>query len=227
MKTIITSIALAVLATTLFVSQSMASGESNCQIIYGGGQVCNTSVKFTINKLVQTPGKDYVDNLTVNDPRYSAGQIVNFKIVITNTGSTELKNLSVVDTFPQHVNFSTGEGNYDSNSRKLSFTIGSLPVGQSREFIITSKVDDEGKLPTNSGVNCLVNTARAVDASGAAAEDSSQVCIQKNFVTAVPTPEVFQKVPVKNIPNTGPEMLPLIGLIPTAIAGFMLRRKKI
>ena len=61
-----------------------AGSESNCQVIYGGGEVCETKVKFTINKLVQNPGKggNYVENLNINDPRLKPGQNVNFKIVI-------------------------------------------------------------------------------------------------------------------------------------------------
>ncbi len=36
---------------------------------------------------------------------------------------------------------------------------------------------------------------------------------------------MFEATPVKKIPETGPEMLPLLGLIPAGIAGFAMRRK--
>ena len=227
MKKTITSFALALMATAvLATSSAFAAGESNCQIIYGGGQVCSQSVKFTINKLVQNPGKggEYVDNLTANDNKYTAGKTVSFKIIVTNTGSTTLTNLSVVDTFPQHINFSAGAGSYDAGNKKLSFTVPSLAAGKSQEFVISGKVVDEGNLPSNAGITCVTNTVRAVDNSGATAEDASQVCIQKN-VFGTPAPEVFQKVPVKQVPATGPELYSLIALIPTGLAGVMLRRK--
>ena len=43
-----------------------AAGQSNCQIIYGGGEVCEEQVKFTINKLVQKPGKGGGDLLKIS-----------------------------------------------------------------------------------------------------------------------------------------------------------------
>lgn len=227
MKKLITSFGLALCATAVFAtSNAFAAGESNCQTVYGGGQTCTSSVKFTLNKLVQNPGKggSFVDNLTVNDVKYTAGKTVNFKIVVTNTGSSTLTNVSVVDTFPQYINFATGAGNYDANSKKLAFTISSLAAGKSQEFILTGKVVDENQLPTTAGITCVTNTARAVDATGAAADDSSQVCIQKN-VFGAPAPEVFQKVAVNQVPATGPELFSLIALIPTGLAGIMLRRK--
>lgn len=228
MNKLITSFALAAMAMAVFsTSNAYAAGESNCQVVYGGGQTCTTGVKFTINKLVQTPGKGggaYVDNLTVNDAKYTAGGTVSFKIVVTNTGSTTLNNVTVVDTFPQFLTFAAGAGTYDSGSRKLTFTIPSLVAGASREFIVTAKVVDEGSLPSTAGITCVSNSAHAVDSSGAAADDMSQVCIQKN-VFSTPTPEVFQKVPVNQIPATGPELYSLIALIPTGIAGIMLRKK--
>jgi len=226
MKNLITSFAFAVTALALFATSSAFAGESNCQTVYGGGQTCTSSVKFTINKLVQNPGKggEYVDNLTVNDNKYTAGKTVSFKIIVTNTGSSTLTNLSVVDTFPQYINFAAGAGSYDTGNKKLSFIIPSLGAGKSQEFVISGKVVDEGNLPSNAGITCVTNTARAVDNSGAAAEDASQVCIQKN-VFGAPTPEVFQKVPVKQVPATGPELYSLIALIPTGLAGVMLRRK--
>lgn len=227
MNKLIISFAFAVLAGVLFTSQIFASGESNCQTIYGGGQTCNSGVKFTLNKLVQVPGKgggNYVDNLTVSDAKYTAGQTVNFKIVVTNTGTTTLNNVAVVDTFPQFINFTAGAGNYNSGNKQLAFTIPSLATGASQEFIVSGKVVDEGQLPTTAGITCVTNTAHAGDTSGSVADDMSQVCIQKN-VFGAPTPEVFQKVPVNQIPATGPELYSLIGLIPTGIAGIMLRKK--
>ena len=228
MKNLIASFGLALCATALFAtSNAFAAGESNCQIIYGGGQVCAKSVKFTLNKLVQSAGKGgaFVENLNINDSKFSAGQTINFKIVVTNTGSTTITNLSVVDSFPQFIGFVSGAGNFDANSKKLSFTIDSLNPGQSREFIVTGKVVNEELLPSSASTTCVINTVRAIDNSGATADDSAQACIQKNVISTTSSPEVFQKVPVKQVPATGPELYSLIALIPTGLAGVMLRRK--
>lgn len=207
---------------------AIASGESNCQVVYGGGETCNPQIKFTINKMVQKPGKgggDFVDNLTLNDPRFSGNQNVNFKIVIENTGNTKITDLSVVDTFPSLVTFVAGSGSFDKNNNTLSFTIGSLEAGKKVEYIITGKTFEEKNLPNNQAVTCVVNNVKAKDSSGSEATDSSQLCIEKNVLGAVPTPQVFVQIPPKSIPATGPEMLPLLGLIPAGITGFYLRRK--
>ncbi|OIP57802.1 MAG: hypothetical protein COX79_03730 [Candidatus Levybacteria bacterium CG_4_10_14_0_2_um_filter_36_16] len=229
MNKLFKALSFSAIALCLSVSSTFAAGnESNCQIVYGGGEVCNPSVKFTLNKTVQTPGKgggDFVDNLTINDSRFVAGQNISFKINITNTGNSTVNNIRVVDTFPQFLSFVAGAGSFDSNNKTLSFTIDKLDAGKGQDVIITAKVVNDSDLPTNSGITCVTNVAKATDSTGNTAEDSSQVCIQRNVTVVTPTPQIFEKVTTKQIPATGPEMLPLIGLIPAGLTGFYLRRK--
>ena len=205
-----------------------AGGSSNCQGVYGGGEVCQTQVKFTINKLVQMPGKgggDFVENMGVNDPRFSPGQNVNFKIVITNTGRADITNLNVVDTFPQFVTFVAGVGNSNVGASQINFVVGSLPQGKSVEYVITGKIADEGNLPNNQAVTCVTNNVSATTSDGQKASDNAQLCIEKNVLGATPGPQIFNKQQVQNIPSTGPELGYLFGLIPTGALGFYLKRK--
>jgi hypothetical protein len=44
-------------------------------------------------------------------------------------------------------------------------------------------------------------------------------------VNVTPTPVVLSAAIVKTTPATGPEMLPLFGLIPAALGGLFLRKK--
>lgn len=219
---------LLILSAFFALAQNAFAGESNCQVVYGGGQTCTTSVKFTVNKLVQIPtkgGGDFVDNFTINDQKLSGGQTVNFKIVITNTGDTTLKNLTVVDTFPQFLNFTAGNGTFNSNNKTLTFVIDSLDAGKSAEFVISAKASEEKDLPNGSGVTCTTNNVLATDSTGSQGSDNAQVCIQKNVLAAAAAPQVFEKVPTKQIPATGPELYSLIGLIPAGLGGIYLRRK--
>lgn len=225
----------AVLFATLFTAipvsaAGSAVGTSTCQVVYGGGEVCNTPVQFTINKMVQVPGKgggNFVDNLTINDQKFFAGQDATFKVVIQNTGSTDISNLNVVDTLPDFFTFKSGTGNYNANNRTLTWDTGKISAGQSLEYMIVLTVMSDDRLPANQGVTCLINDARATESSGATAEDSSQACIQKQVITTTTTttPTVFGQVPVKSIPNTGPELYSLIGLIPMGAAGVFLKKK--
>lgn len=221
------SIALAITTLGFISAVATAAGNSNCQVIYGGGEVCDRNIEFSLEKYVQKANKggEYVENLNTNDPRFSANQEVSFKIVVKNVGQNTIESMTVTDTLPQYVTFVSGAGNYDKNTNKISFTIQNLAKNEQKEFIIVTKIVDENALPTDKAISCVVNNVTAVENSGTSAKDSSQFCIEKQVVTAKPTPQVYDKTPVKNIPNTGPEMLPLFGLIPAGLAGIALRRK--
>ena len=72
-------------------SIAFASGAySNCDVVYGGGEVCPPNVSFTLDKLVQSPtkGGQFVDNLTVNDPMFNPNQDVTFQVKVKNTGDS-------------------------------------------------------------------------------------------------------------------------------------------
>jgi len=222
-----TVIAIATLLLSLGVATSAhAAGNSRCQVIYGGGEVCEKDIKFTLNKLVKRPGGDFVENLNVNDPKYSASQNVDFKVVIENTGNSKIDNATITDTFPQYLTFVSGNGNYDQNSRKLTFNVTNLEKGQKQEFVITARVVEDKLLPQDQTAVCVNNQVTARETNGATASDSSQVCIERHIVGAKPTPQVFESVPVKKIPETGPEALSLIALVPAGLAGLALRKKK-
>jgi uncharacterized repeat protein (TIGR01451 family) len=217
-----------VLALSLgVVTNVFAAGTSNCQFIYGGGEVCEEQLKFTINKLVQkvNKGGEYVENLTINDPRIGPGQNVNFKIVIENTGNTDIKNLNVVDTFPQFLSFVSGVGNASAGAKQVNFVVGELKKGQKVEYVLTAKAADASALPNNQAVTCVTNNVKATSTDGQEASDNAQVCIEKQVLGATPAPQVFDKPQMKQLPPTGPELAYLFGLIPTGIAGFYLKKK--
>ena len=217
----------AFLATTgLAFADGTGSGTSSCQVIYGGGEVCNNQTKFSINKLVAIPGKsDFIDNLNINDAKYSAGQTVPFKIIITNTGNTKIGHIKVTDSLPQYLTFVSGDGAWDANARTITFNVNDLDAGRAQQFMINAKVSDNNQLPQDQGSLCVVNQVNAFEDKGSTASDSSQICITRQVALTTPTPEIFTTVPVKKIPNTGPEMLPLLGLIPAGISGYFIRKK--
>lgn len=213
------------LTASLFPSKAFA----DCQPIYGGGQTC-TSFSFSVQKLVLVPGKgattDYVNNLTINDPKYSPTQNVSFEIIVTNTGSQNIPTITVVDTFPQFLSFVSGPGTFNSANKTLTFTVTNLAAGQSTSpFIVTGKIADANSLPTDQGIICLLNQATGTDSNGLINSASSQFCVQKSVLGS--TPQVFPVTNVVSTPATGPEMLPLMALIPSGLGGLILRRKSI
>src|SRR3990167_8559673 len=226
-KTMNKFIATLLFSAVLFgtVASTANAAGSNCQAIYGCGEVCNEQVKFTINKLVQKPNKggEFVENLTASDPRFAPDQNVNFKIVIENTGSREIASLNVVDTFPQFLSFVAGVGNANVGAKQINFVISNFKAGQKVEYVLTAKTGSAGELPANQAITCVTNNVVATASNGATASDNSQLCIEKSIV--VPTPEVMAKPFVKNIPSTGPEMGLLLGLAPLGALGVFLKRK--
>ena len=212
------------LGATLLPTKAFAE----CQPIYGGGQTC-TSYSFSVQKLVETPGKGgqgYVNNLSINDPKYSPNQQVNFEIIVTNTDSQTIPAITVVDTFPQFVEFVSGPGSFNSDNKTLTFTINNLGAGQSKTYVVSGKIADANSLPTDQGIMCLTNQAAATDSNGLMNSASSQFCVQKSILGAS-QPQVFSAPVVVKTPATGPEMLPLFALLPGGLAGFILRKKSI
>ena len=212
------------LGATLFPTKAFAE----CQPIYGGGQTC-TSYSFSVQKLVETPGKGgqgYVNNLSINDPKYSPSQQVNFEIIVTNTDSQTIPAITVVDTFPQFVGFVSGPGSFNSDNKTLTFTINDLGAGQSKTYVVSGKIADANSLPTDQGIMCLTNQAAATDSNGLMNSASSQFCVQKSIL-GTSEPQVFSTPVVVKTPATGPEMLPLFALLPGGLAGFILRKKSI
>lgn len=217
---------LALLFFLLSITTVFAAGGSNCQIIYGGGEVCPPGKNFTINKMVLSPlkGGGYVENLGTNDAKFAPNQNVTFQITVKNTGSSKINDMQVVDTFPQYLTFMSGEGRWDASNGKLTFTL-DLDPGKSRTFSFVAKIANVGVFKSNEGIVCLINEARATDSTGLNGMDSTQFCVQKNMTSELPQPQVMKGGPITQTPPTGPGMLGLLALIPSGIGGFLLRRK--
>lgn len=206
--------------------------DTNCQPIYGGGQTCLQNNTILINKMVQNPEtKGFVDNLSTNDARFSPGQSVLFQLIVTNTGSATLEKTTVTDTFPQFISFVSGDGIFDSKTNTFSFTVNTLLANESRTFTVSGRVASFSNLP--QGITCVINLASATTNNNQVSRDNSQLCIQTT-ATVTQTPSqvttkgglfVQSSPTINTAPATGPEMLPLLALIPSGIGGLLLRRK--
>lgn len=227
MKKLIASLILTVIFSLIGSGTSYAAG--NCQPIYGGGQTCVTSANILIDKKVQNPKNgQYVDNLSVNDPRFGASQNVSFQLTVTNTGSANIDKLMVRDIFPQYVSFISGPGSFDTNSKTLSFEVNNLVAGESRTFTIVGQIVADSALAAGSGINCVANQSTAqIVSNSQMSQDNAQLCIQKGIVIPTTKGGLPVLLPPKMVstPATGPEMavFPLLG--GSGILGFFLRRK--
>jgi len=209
-------------ASALATSVTYGGYGAPCEPIYGGGETCVSKGFLILNKTVKNPTTGgFVDNLSqTTDPKFGPSQDVTFKLTIVNTGGQNFSEVSVTDILPSYLDFISGPGTFDSNTKKLTFKITNLGAGESRTETIVARVS--GSVPTDPAVNCVINHAKAVSDVNEAS-DISQVCLQNT--TTKGGFQVLGTPTVKQTPATGPEMLPLFGLIPAGISGLFLRRK--
>lgn len=222
---------LALFAISYSLFANTAYADTSCQPIYGGGQTCTTTGNILINKKVLNPANSiFVDNLGINDPKYNPGFIVNFKLEVTNTGNATINNVDVKDIFPQYIDFSSGPGSFDKNTKTLTFLLKNLTPNETRIFIVAGRVVKSSQLSINQEVVCVVNQATAAAGSNGNSQDNAQLCIENKVK---PTPIIltkggfptFSPSPIKTTPATGPADFQLIGLAITGILGYFLRKK--
>lgn len=230
------------LVTFFFVSLSVAippyaSAQAKvtpgCQPIYGGGQTCLQSEDFSVNLQIKHPGTGgYVDNLTTADPTFAPAQQINYKITVTNNVTRDLSNINMTIVFPQLVEYVSGTGKFDAKTRKLTFPIETLKSKESKVFFVTGKTAPKEKF--SRSITCTFTQAIGTFEKKTS-QDNGQFCVSLNKTTvagATAQPNttkgglaVYPPSQTKTTPQTGPEVLALIGLLPAGAVGFWLRRK--
>jgi uncharacterized repeat protein (TIGR01451 family) len=224
MKRIIIS-TLVVAAVYAALAAQTTNAQYGCNGQYGQYGGCTPTQNITINKLVgkETPDKygnkcenvpDYVENLSSTDPKFIAGNVVCFKLNVTNPSTVTLNNVKVVDYVPAYLEPVEGPGNYDSNSRQITFTIPQLQPNETKTNYVKMQVIDQSKLNAVNDGMCEYNKASAATES-AYNEDRAQFCVDK------------QVIGVTQVPSTGPEdWLPtLLASVSALGAGVYLKRK--
>lgn len=206
-----------------------ASADVTCQPVYGGGQTCVQTGNIRVNKMVFNPQTNStVENLGVNDAKFGPEQPVTFQITVTNSGNATLSQVTVNDVFPQFTTFVSGAGNFNSNTKTLTFVVDNLAPSESRSFNLTARTSAASALG-DQGVVCVVNQANATS-GGQMSADNAQFCIQKEAFPQVPTTtkgglKIFPPAQAATTPPTGPEALSLLALIPTGALGYFIRKK--
>ena len=250
--------------TPLTVDAQEASDiESTCVQINNGGDTCFQSDTFTINKKVLSPtaavitgqtlqDAAFIDNTDMKAPFTPANTLTAFRLYITNTSNNDLQNITVVDRLPAHyLTYVTSEGKYNEKDKTTTFTIASLPSGQTRAFTIQIMTAMGTLLPSDPV--CVTNQARVTVTNERfsilpdevkESQDNARLCITKNETDGTPVTVTTQQssgqpnptttkgglpvvspTPTNKTPETGAESLILIGLLPAGALGFLLRRK--
>lgn len=209
----------------LIATTSSLAASQDCQTVYGGGEACLPYV--SVRKLVQKPGsKEFVKNLSENDPQYTPESFVTFKIVVKNLSNEAMQSIEVIDTLAPILHFIAGPGNFDQTNKTLTFTLGNVEKQETIEFDITTQITTEDLLPNQEGPLCMTNVVK-VSEKGKTSSDTSTFCVEKKGV-ASPTAAATQVLGVasaQTTPATGGNLLSLMALLPAAVAGFFVMKR--
>lgn len=212
---------------------------SSCPPIYNGGSICEQNKDFTLDKKILNPRTGvYVDTIESQELKIQTDHTAMFRLEITNLSKNTLHAITVTDILPSYMQFANASSQeVKTTATKITYQIPSLEKGKTHTITIETKVDAADALPENTV--CLANQAEAKQGSKRAS-DIVSFCIEK-FAPTLPTqttnpsPQtetpkaskggltVYPAPQTNKAPNTGPESLAIIGLLPLAFAGFKLR----
>lgn len=220
------------LSSTFYVLSSIPA-HAACQPIYGGGLTCEQKGKITIDKTIKRPSDgQFVDTLSSLEPSFAPNNMVEFRIVVKNTETRAVKTITVKDVLPSTLTYVSSPGKFDEGSRTITIDVGELKANESKTYNIQTKtqVVQERK--------CSANVATVTQGKNTN-QDLSEFCIQDGQIPQTNEPEtadeipsttkggqpIYQPQPTTQNPETGPEMIPLLALIPSALMGMFLRKK--
>lgn len=189
---------------------------------YGGGA---PERSIMVDKMVATGQKTkggqqtFVDNLLPSDPRFAPNTQVTFQIKVKNTSDVTLKNVTVRDILPTFVDAVEGPGEYDANSKTISWTYSELKSGEEKIERVIAQIKPQNQLPADKGLMCMTNKA-VVTADNATDEDTSQFCVEKQVVTSEGTAPTAT-------PEAGAPLLIIGALNLLGLAGGIALRKRV
>ncbi len=204
--------AIAGIATTFLAFAPVAYADT-CTTQYGGTVTCVPS-DLTINKKVFNPiTETYVENLTTTDATFIPGNQVTYRLEVKN-GSGQTFQATVKDILPPYMEFISGPGTYNKDTRTLQFAMDNLTAGETRTVDLVAKVVEVDAFPAGKSLFCVVNTAE-VRALNRFDSDTAQVCLKNGDV-------VITKLPVAGYTD----MMMLLPFAGIGLAGASILLKK-
>jgi uncharacterized repeat protein (TIGR01451 family) len=203
LKAIIISLSLVSLA------MAIASRPSLVKAQYGTGE---EERQVIIDKKVKPVNSDkWYDNLPQVNTAFAPEDLVDFKIILKNSGDVDLENLNIIDNLPDYVKPIFNPGEYKEDEKKITWTIKKISTGETQEFNIRVQI---GKAENISQTKpfCLVNKAGVQKDGQELDNDTAQFCIEPRILA-------------KTFPETGFNMVfaTLVALV-TVAAGVLIRK---
>ena len=128
-------------------------------------------------KLKPVSWANWSDNLSLNEFSFSAENLVDFKIIVKNSGEADLTNIEVIDILPGSVNFIFGPGDYNKDNHQVTWKIDRLSPNEEKIFKLRVQVINASELPKD-GAFPVVNKVKVTAESGETDQDTAQFYIK-------------------------------------------------
>ncbi|MBP9817647.1 hypothetical protein KBC75_02720 [Candidatus Shapirobacteria bacterium] len=174
MKQIKNSLAILTLLACFFVFSGPVFGQYYSQT--------ESKPSLVIDKMVRPINDEkFYDNIDSSQKIFSQDEQVEFKIIVKNTGNTEITNIKVADRLPKYLSLVFFPGEFNKSLNQIDFSVDKLGAGESKEYLIRSKLVN---LPASTFcgqklklTNQSVATATKVSDSDNSSFYVSQTCI--------------------------------------------------
>lgn len=157
----------------------------------------------------------YVDNISSSKRVFYNGELIEFKIKVTNTGTTNMKNIKVTDKLPPFLKLVFFPGTYNSTDNKIEWTIDELNAGHSQEFLIRARIDQATE------VNTVTKETNVTNAS------VDEINEKDDAIYYIKGNKAEGELSTVVLPETGSLDLVFetIGVVTMGISGLALRKK--
>ena len=146
MKKLILSLAL--MAALVFPSGILADSYSQEKVEY----------KVSIDKKIRPINDDkYYDNISRDQKVFVSDDLMDFNIVVANTGKDILYDLVVTDYYPVVNQIILAPGEINKENRTVTWKISSLGVGETRSFNLRAKVATDSAAAAQTNVATVKN----------------------------------------------------------------------
>lgn len=134
-----------ILAAMAVLFSSIFSVKAHATSYYSSDDEKTISIDKKIRAIKDT---EYKDNISASERIFYENDLIEFKVVVENTGDGVLKNIKVVDYLPPFLKLVFYPGTFDETNNKVEWTIDELNAGHSQEFLIRAKINNSKNVRT-------------------------------------------------------------------------------
>lgn len=171
--------------------------------------------KLTIDKKIIFEGEEY-DSVDKDTHIYDADEKVEYVIRVKNIGNAKAENVQIKDVLPTYISWRSGDGDWNSGTRTITFD--TFDLGVNKEEEVSYKAEVKEVLPQGDRTQENISTVCA---------DNVTPCISDSAFIWVNGPEIEVTKVVRELPKDGAEpgvTFLLLSLLPV---GVITRRFRI